>query len=273
VGTDVDGCRDSARVNVSVVQRVATAIGPNDTLCKGQSAQLTASGGIAYLWTPSDGLSDVHSANPTATPDFTTTYTALITENECFTDTSYVTVVVNPIPTVALGPDQTIIAGSSITLKPTTTGMITSYNWAPNSFLNCTDCANPVATPDGTITYTVTVSTNGGCTATDDIKIDLGCANSQVFIPNTFTPNNDGNNDKFYASGQGISIINRFSVYDRWGELIYEADNIPINDPKYGWDGTYKGQKLKPDVYVYIIYATCETGTPLHYKGDISIVR
>jgi len=166
-----------------------------------------------------------------------------------------------------------VIAGNSVQLVPKITGNVTTYEWSPAGTLNCSDCESPVATPTGTTTYTITVSTNRGCKASADITLDLGCDKNQVFIPNTFTPNGDGVNDRFFISGKGITIIKQFSIYDRWGELLYEAENIPINDPHYGWDGTYKGAKLKPDVYVYIITATCEAGDLLRFKGDISIVR
>jgi gliding motility-associated-like protein len=88
-----------------------------------------------------------------------------------------------------------------------------------------------------------------------------------------FTPNADGENDFFYPHGKGVTQVTRFRIYDRWGELLYERTNMPINDRSYGWNGTYKNQILKPDVYVYIIDATCTNGEPLQIKGDISLVR
>jgi gliding motility-associated-like protein len=94
-----------------------------------------------------------------------------------------------------------------------------------------------------------------------------------VFIPNTFTPNGDGNNDRFFVSGKGISTITKFQVFNRWGELVYDIRNISPNDPSVGWDGQYKGVVLEPDVFVYVIEATCNLGEHFVYKGDISIVR
>ena len=100
------------------------------------------------------------------------------------------------------------------------------------------------------------------------------CDNSQVFIPNTFTPNGDGHNDRFYVSGKGIGSVLRLSVYNRWGELMFETHNTNANDPAAGWDGTYKGVVLEPDVFVYIVQVTCELGgQPYNFKGDISLVR
>ncbi|MGN6568852.1 MAG: PKD domain-containing protein [Flavipsychrobacter sp.] len=271
-GVDVHGCADSNKVTVNVIDRAAITIGPDDTLCKGQSANLYATGGSDYEWVPSDGLNNSTVSDPVANPDTTTTYTVIIKQKSCFTDTEHVTVVVYPIPTVSLGADQTIFAGSSVQLYANGSNILT-YEWTPSDGLSCTDCQNPTAIPKKTITYTVNVTGAGGCKAQDDITINVRCESSQVFVPNTFTPNGDGLNDRFYPSGKGISSIKRFSVYNRWGELVYQMDNMPLNDPTIGWDGTYKGMQAKPDVFVYIISATCETGDPIEIKGDVSLVR
>jgi len=99
------------------------------------------------------------------------------------------------------------------------------------------------------------------------------CDQSQIFIPNTFTPNADGQNDIFYPRGTGVSIIKSFRIYNRWGELLFERANIKINDAGNAWDGTFNGNPPHPDVYVYIIDATCETGAPINLKGDVTIIR
>ena len=96
----------------------------------------------------------------------------------------------------------------------------------------------------------------------------------QVFVPNTFTPNGDGNNDRFYLSGKGLGKITRMSVYNRWGEEVFHAEGIDANTPAQGWDGTYRGQILEPDVFVYVIELLCEVNNvPFTIKGDISLVR
>jgi gliding motility-associated-like protein len=92
-------------------------------------------------------------------------------------------------------------------------------------------------------------------------------------MANVFTPNGDGNNDRFFPQGKGISVIYSFKVYSRWGELMYEAYNIPINDENYGWDGTFKGIPLDPDVYVYSIDGICILGDRFFKKGDVSLIR
>lgn len=271
-GTDANGCSNTDAVTVSIVPRVPTSVGPGDTLCKGESAELSAAGGIGYEWTPAAGLSNPLIANPTATPAATTTYTVYIRENQCYTDTASITVIVNPTPTVNAGPDQQLVAGGSVTIFATATDA-TIYAWNPPTDLSCFTCLNPVASPKKTTTYTVDVSNEYGCRASDTVTIEVNCDNSQIFMPNTFTPNGDGQNDRFYPRGKGVGSISRLRIYNRWGELMYDVSNFPANDLTYGWDGSFKGQPLKPDVYVWVLEAKCESGAPMMMKGDISLVR
>jgi gliding motility-associated-like protein len=130
-----------------------------------------------------------------------------------------------------------------------------------------------MASPTKDITYTVSVASDFGCTAEDQVNVHVMCDGSQVWLPNTFTPNADGQNDRFYPHGKGIESVARFRIYDRWGELLFERSNMPVNDKSYGWDGTFKNQPLKPDVYVWIMDATCTNGEHMQTKGDISLIR
>jgi gliding motility-associated-like protein len=105
------------------------------------------------------------------------------------------------------------------------------------------------------------------------MQVRVLCQAEQVFIPNSFTPNGDGHNDVFYPRGKGLSIITTFKIFDRWGELLFERNNIQTDDASVGWDGTFRGVVLSPDVYVYVVEAICETGEPINWKGDIMIMR
>jgi gliding motility-associated-like protein len=107
----------------------------------------------------------------------------------------------------------------------------------------------------------------------DSVRVQVLCDGSQLSIPNTFTPNGDGLNDYFFPNGQGIDRINSFRVYSRWGELLFERNNVAVNDQYAGWNGTFNGRKLNPDVYVYIMEATCDTGEPIKFKGDVTLLR
>jgi gliding motility-associated-like protein len=176
------------------------------------------------------------------------------------------------MPTVDAGPNQTLVSGSSAQLHATGDNIHT-YSWSPSSSLSCESCSSPVATMSVTTTYVVKVTTDYGCLAEDSVKIFLYCDNSQVFVPNSFTPNGDGQNDVFYPRGGGISNIKSFRIYNRWGQLLFERSDIPLNDESNAWDGSYGGGSPRPDVYVYIIDAYCSSGQPIFIKGDVTIIR
>lgn len=271
-GTDMNGCVDSDKVAVTVRKRGPVGVGPEQVICEGAAAALSAMGGTSYLWIPATGLDDPTSANPVASPDTTTEYTVIIYQEPCFTDTLKQTVKVYPMPTINLGPDHTGLAGTSFTIDPVVTNSV-GIRWQPVSGLSCDTCYRQQIVLEVPITYTATVHNEIGCTATDEIKIDVRCDNSVVFVPNTFTPNGDGSNDRFYPMSGGLKSISLFRVYDRWGELLFEARNIAPNEVNWGWDGTYKGSQLKPDVYVWYLEATCLNDYHVFMKGDISLVR
>ena len=275
---DIHGCVDSAAVPVTVLDSTPVVMGPAITICHGDVAQLSATGpaGSTYLWSPTTGISNPNISDPTATPDTTTSYIVTVTENQCFTVQDTELVIIDPLPNIEIPQTETIIAGSAVKVDAVVTndtGLM--YTWAPNDgTIACANCEVAIITPTMTVTtYTVTATSNGGCKNDAIITITLRCDNSQVFVPNTFTPNGDGVNDRFYPSAKGVKIINKMAIYNRWGELVYSAENIPPNSPQYGWDGTYKNQVLQPDVFVYVIDATCEVGDHFSFKGDISLVR
>lgn len=272
VGTDINGCHDSDEVQVVVISKGPISVDSGGEFCQGASIRLLASGGDSYTWSPSGSLSCDRCPDPIAKPDTTTVYRVIIQQGKCFTDTLYSRVIVHPNPTVEAGPDQNITLGSAAKIHTTGTN-ISTYKWTPPLGLSCSDCPDPVASPPDNQTYTVTVSSNFGCTGFDTIRINVRCDGSQIWLPNTFTPNADGENDFFYPHGKGIKEIKRFRIYDRWGELIFDRMNMPINDRNAGWDGTYKNQQLKPDVFVWVLNAVCSNGTPLEVKGDISLIR
>jgi gliding motility-associated-like protein len=91
-----------------------------------------------------------------------------------------------------------------------------------------------------------------------------------LYVPNAFTPNADGEND-FFKPYAPFGVIREmyFAVYDRWGELMYETDNIYDK----GWDGTYKGKKLPPDVYVFYFDAICIDDDNFIKKGNVTLLR
>lgn len=271
-GKDAVGCVNTDTVSVSLITHTTSVARGDTEVCDGVVVPLFDSGGTKYTWLPPTGLSDPFIANPLASPHYSTKYMVIAQLAGCIPDTNFVTVIVHPLPEVNAGPDQTLLAGSDAQI--TTTGKyIDKYIWTNSESLSCDTCANPLATMSVTTTYVVNVSTDFGCLASDSITIHIYCDESQLFIPNSFTPNNDGQNDVFYPRGNGVSIIKSFRIYNRWGELLFERSSININDESNAWDGSFKGGTPRPDVYVYVINAVCETGEPINVKGDVTIIR
>ncbi|HLO72034.1 MAG TPA: PKD domain-containing protein [Flavipsychrobacter sp.] len=272
IGRDNIGCSDSDKVTVSIIERGPVTYGPDAEFCIGGSAELYATGGSSYTWIPADGLNNHQQAKVKAAPNNTTKYTVIVKQGDCFVDTGYINVTVHPLPVVELGPDVTIGGGNSTQLRAVGDNIAT-YSWTPYYQLSCDDCSSPVASPRRTTEYKVNVTDRYGCEGSDNITVRVLCENGQIFIPNTFTPNGDGVNDMFFPQGKGLDYVKSFRVYSRWGELVFSRDDMKINDPASGWDGTFKNTPLKPDVFVYVIRAYCESGELIELKGDISLVR
>jgi gliding motility-associated-like protein len=271
-GTDANGCSNTDTAKVNIKTKTTAAAGQGGEICDANSIVLHASGGDVYAWSPPEHLDNSHISDPTASPHATTRYMVVVKEASCQPDSDYVTVTVHPRPHLYAGEDRSIVAGSSTQLTLVGSDFV-SYEWSYDPTLSCTQCPTPTATPITTTTYTVSGVSDWGCHDSDKVTITVLCDQSQAFVPNSFTPNGDGENDIFYPRGTGITKIKSFRVYDRWGELVFERTGININDEQNGWDGTYKGAALSPDVYVYVIEVICQTGEQLNLKGDITIIR
>jgi gliding motility-associated-like protein len=99
------------------------------------------------------------------------------------------------------------------------------------------------------------------------------CNDGNLFIPNTFSPNTDGRNDRFYPRGTGVSSIKSLKVFNRWGQMVFSREDFNANDAAAGWDGTLKGAVLTPDVYIYTCEVVCMNNEVLTYRGDVTLLR
>ncbi|MFM7218509.1 MAG: PKD domain-containing protein [Bacteroidota bacterium] len=198
---------------------------------------------------PQDGLYDVQ----------------LIVTNQYGSDTSviYSYIRIESVPSAYAGPDTAMAFGSSYQLSA---GGGATYNWSPAAGLTATDIPNPVATPTVTTTYTCSISDGSGCTTTRQVTVTLIFDNN-LYVPNCFSPNGDGSNDYLFVRGNNFRRI-RFSVFDRWGELIFETE-----DPLIGWDGKYNGKELNPGVFTWVASLTYDNQTPLTTSGTVTLLR
>jgi len=183
-------------------------------------------------------------------------------------------IVIYPLPVIAVAGDTTLLAGAGgETIPLTYSANATAFSWTPATNLSCTDCSNPFANPKFTTTYNVKVTDANGCISSRNLTLIVLCNDKNFFIPNTFSPNNDGANDRFYPRGKGLDRIQALRIFNRWGELVFEKRNFPANDAASGWDGTYKGKTASSDTYVYMIDIICENAVIITYKGNITLIR
>lgn len=273
-GTTVHGCSSTDDIFVKVKYPFSMTASKGDTLCKGNTAQLYASGANTYVWSPASGLDNPSSSTPKASPSQTTNYQVIGTdENRCFSDTVMVPVTVYNIPTVEAGADRTINVGQTLDLVPQVSPDVTEALWTPTGSIFRSDFPSISIKPKETTTYVVEVKNRGKCTARDVVTVYVLCNDANVFIPNTFSPNGDGANDVFYPRGKGLFTIKSAKVFNRWGEVMYEKYGFQANNPADGWNGTYKGQKLTPDVFVYVFEIVCDNNSTLVYKGNVALIR
>lgn len=170
--------------------------------------------------------------------------------------------------------DTTIERASSIPLFTLVEGgLLSAVNWTASRFLSCTDCANPVVTPTYTERYMVTGKNEFNCTDTGLATIRT-ITIGDLYIPSAFTPGGDILNEIFYVMGsERVSILKDFIIYTRYGDKVFEAHNIPPNDPVFGWKGLIKGTKAQAGVYVYQVAATMVDGKTEMRKGTVTLIR
>ncbi|MBC7777179.1 MAG: gliding motility-associated C-terminal domain-containing protein, partial [Phycisphaerae bacterium] len=207
-------------------------------------------------------------------PDDTTTYVVIVTNQYGCKDTLSFTVNVTSVSVDAdATPDVVTLENPTtiLTATPGGNGTVVSYEWTPPGTLSSPHTAQTEATPTETTIYTVTVTTEDGCTATDTVMVIFRhneCISPFVFIPKAFTPNNDQKNDFFIPLAAGMTAL-KFIIWDRWGEIVYET-----NDPNaLGWDGTYKGKEATPDAFAWYVLLTCGNGDIYESKGNVTLLK
>lgn len=270
-GKDKNGCVNMDTLSLGIKTK-STIYSKDTSVCEKEPIMLWVAGAQTYNWSPAQYLNDRTIARPIATLDSSIIFTIVGYEGSCIPDTTILSVIVYPRSGVNAGSDQKILAGSTVQLNAVGKN-IKSYKWSPNTTLSCSDCANPIAKPIYTTIYTVVATTDYGCIDADSVTITIFCDNEQLFLPNTFTPNGDGQNDYFYPQGKGVQKLKKMIIYNRWGQKVYDKTDIDVNIKEQGWDGTFSGEILKPDTYVYYIEAYCDNGELFTIKGDINLIR
>lgn len=259
------GCEGSDTMIVIVNQGLFLMVDNTDTaVCPPAKLRLEAHGADRYAWSPSRDLDNASSARPWATPVASTDYWVNgekdYGNNICY-DSQLVRVQVYPQAFIDLPDSVQIWPGEQYQIEPG--GNCYYFEWFPTSGLSNPNVANPLASPEVRTRYFVTASTEGGCVLKDSIDI-LVNLESVLEVPNGFVPTKGA----FKVLKRGTANLKSFKVFNRWGNLVFETADIDK-----GWDGTYKGKEQPMGVYVYVIDAETNRGTPFQKTGNVTLVR
>ncbi len=270
-------CSDTFYQTVDIFTDALTVKG-TDVLCPRDTLQLTVTNTqpnqqLTYTWAPANEIvSGANSAAPLVSPVQSTTYTVTVVDQlGCsFIDSIRVNIL-SPNANIALSaaPD-TIYYGDTSQLTLTISGNVDFYHWNADSTLSATNLLNPVAYPKETHQYFVLALDSQGCKRFDSVVVYVlhhPCKEANVYVPNAFTPNNDGKNDMLFVRSNGIHNI-YFAVYDRWGQKVFETTDITK-----GWDGTFKGKKMDAAVFGYYVKGQCIDNQNFEKKGNVTLLR
>ena len=259
-----NGCKDTFSRNITVNPLPAIVTSGNVTICPYASTQLSATGGVKYLWTPFKGLSDSSSANPVATPPppNTTTYTVHVTNAQNCSSTASLTVSFFALPHANAGVDTSVCLNpvsfhDSVMLHPS--GGV-SYQWSPATGLTNPNIANPLARPTSNTTYTVTATDANGCTATDSMTVYVLNPALNLILQNSVSI---CQRDTAYAT-----IINQGSSGYNWNPSLYLTNDTSWNTGFYPPDTTdyiltvTNWCYIKSDSILIIVYPIPQLGLP-----------
>jgi gliding motility-associated-like protein len=282
IRTNSNSCSDTVRVLVTAKPDAGPDQHISCVILPGGTAILTASGnGIWTQQTGNPGNSNI--TDPGAPNTTVTSFSQAGIYNYVWTNPSgcadTVNVIVSPrqdSTTIKLDPnrDSVLQPGQTVTYCVIGGKVV---RWEPNIGLSCNDCPCVEITAEGDSTnYTVTVLDSFDCEHLLQFIIYLlpiRCDTSSIFIPNAFSPNNDKVNDIWLVRCpeiNNIPTINKMhlGVYNRWGQKVFESFDV-----RYGWDGTFKGELLPPDVYGYFLEAECVGGDTFFMKGNVSLMK
>ena len=263
----VDFTNPCGTVTDSIFFEVAIVVpeAGNDTIvCPGDEVQLWASGGVKYDWSPPKYVDAPHDSITNAHPKKPTLYKVIITDQYGCFESAIVNIEHYQQPYIGVIPKQYGFLGDEIQLSAKGSSPNGIYTWKPGEFLSCVNCPNPIATPPGSITYTVTFEDENGCEVSDVVKINF---DPLIYVPNTFTPDANGNNDLFFVVGGNIKGF-KLTIFNRWGEMVFDSKSM-----EEGWDGTYKGLDCPDGTYIWKLSYE-DYGSIWHDRvGHINLLR
>ena len=274
---DANQCEAQATVEIIEPPSVSIqVIDIQDVRCFGEESGIVTVEGVggspSYQFSIDGvGFQDSPSLSGLAAGD----YTVFVRDQRGCTEEVNATISQPEELTVDAGQDLTIDLGFTGQLEAVTTPFFrpVTFIWSNTEFLDCSDCPNPVVSTPIPTSFVVQVTDESNCTAIDSVFVRV-TTNRPLYVPSAFSPNLDGSNDRFTLyGGPAAAQVNELRIFDRWGNLVYEAFNFPLNEPQFGWDGIFNGDELPPGVYVFVAKVLFIDDVEEVLSGDITLVK
>ena len=271
VTASIGSCINTAQVRVFAVPYPKVDAGEDTVICFNSAAQLHAAmDGSTVRWSPSSTLQYGNTLNPVAKPVVTTSYICYTTDTKGCPKAGTDTIQVKVLPDIHAfaGRDTTVVTGQPLQLSASGGNR---YAWSPATALSSVSIPNPLAlytVPSDGIQYKLLVYNEAGCVDSAFMKVRVFKSLPSVFIPNAFSPNGDGINDYLRPLAAGLKSIEYFSVYNRWGQLLFSS-----SENGRGWDGTVSGKIQPAGSFVWMVKAIDYTGAVYLKKGTVTLVR
>ncbi len=259
-------CASSDTIHVTFAPSPQIIVSPDTMICKGDTLSLNASGAESFTWTPSTFLNNPNVANPISNPLSTIRY--YVTGTNSFGCVTVDSILITLAPAMDL---KIVTEGDTVSCNMTSVQLhasgAQSYVWSPSEYFNDPSNPDPIVSPTRYTTFYLIGKDKFGCTDTTSINI-MVVKEPLFFVPTAFSPNGDGHNDIFKPIIYCDFTISRFSIFNRWGQLIYTSNNQHI-----GWDGFFN--KLQADVgtYFWYIEGQNEKREKIQRRGDVLLLR
>jgi gliding motility-associated-like protein len=257
-----NGCDSIIQLNLTITGLPIVAAESDSASCglpNGTATAIATGGSGNYSYTWSNGATGNSVTGLSAG-----SYSVIAADQNGCTASTQVAVSSTPASGVSLVANDTFLEyGDSVTLEVLGAN---TYLWAPPEGLSCTNCPSVIASPLASTTYQVTGVDSSGCGYLLNVKIEVEIELNEIFVPDAFSPNSDGINDKVFVRGSIREFS--FSVFNRWGEQVFRTQNQSV-----GWDGSFRGKELDAGVFVYYLSGTDAAGNSFNKKGNITLTK
>ncbi len=274
--TDGNGCTTSAQIELKQPEKIIFEGVFADPTCAGQNTgavaeTLSAGGVLPFEYSLDGGLFGQKKAFDSLPPGPTELVLRDANGCEARIDSNLTAPI---IPDISITGPLEIFLGDSVQLEMLSATALETISWAPNPVLSCLDCQNPFARPVRDALFSVAVVAPGlGCVDSTSVAVRV-LERRRVFVPNVFSPDDDGLNDIFTVfGGSEVRKIKSLQIFSRWGELLFEQKDFQPGDEKMGWDGRFRGKKMAPTVVTWSAEVEFIDDETRFFEGDLTLAH